>query len=975
MLPVLPARLVHRARSLPSRLRTWPHRLGADAVDTALARLGWLGVLVFLALVVVPGLLPSRVFLATDLLSVMDPWAVADGNEVTNRLSWDTIDSATPMAVLIVESVRSGDIPLWDPYTNGGTTLAALPNSGLLSPLSLPWWVLPPTAATAGVKILEVAAAALGMNGLLRRRWGLPRLTVPLATLVYATSGFMVAWTNWPQTRVAAMIPLLFWATDRLAVERRWRDVLPGALVIASMLLGGFPAIVVYSLLTAAGYLLVRALAHGLRPTQVAASLLRSAAGVLLGAGLAAVQLLPFVWQSLHYINFESRTAENTQPLPLQSLASALVPSLLGDPAADTGRWIAHPVEGFSYIGAAALVLVSLALLVTSRRRPPRGVLPFLITALVVLLVAVYLGGPLLRLLQEVPGVGSSPIGRMRSVLGFLVAVLAACGLAAVYEAEGLRAQLGRLWGVARPVRSRVVAGGALVVAAGLMGVMVVLAVRYRDPQDAQTSWRLIGTTLVLMGVCTAAAGLAWVLPRRSTAVLAVVVALVLTTLTSVDTARRWWPLSDSDTFYARTPTHELLEDRLDGNRYVSVYTAMMPGTSTLYRQRALSGHAFVSPQWRETMSQVEDGFFQTSTYSMLPVGSLLDGADSGVLDRYAARYVVAPMSEYFPGQREEGAAATEATTLRADGMVLASGSFAGAVRGIVVTASSYESLETDDGLLTVRILSDDDGSVLATSTSDIDGAPGLDGYVAVAGEDIPDNQPWHAEVALTQTEGSLDLGTRADGTLALDPYRPLDDGLRLVHAGDAIVLERLSALDRVRWASTQTVVEDEQERLAVLEEGELAEDTVVLEDASDVQAMTEGTSATVTEKDLGTDTVELAVDSDGPGWVVIADPLRDGGWQATLDGRQVELVEADNAAVAVYVPQAGNHTIRLDYTAPWLVAGLLVTGFSWAVVLVACLPGLLRRARAVASVVPVRARRKQAEASQGQVGDGQHHA
>lgn len=913
-----------------------------DRMDAGLATLGWALLALFLAVTVAPGLTGSRVFLGTDILTDFNPWAVVDGNAAINPNVWDTVDSAAPMAILIVDSVRAGDFPLWDPYTNGGTILAALPNSGLLSPLSLPWWILPHTAAPAGVKIMEMLAVGLGMHLLLRRRWGLARLTVPFATLVYATSGFMISWTNWPQTRVAALIPLLFWAVDRLALEHRWREAVPLGLIVSSMLLGGFPAILVYSLYAAIPYFIVRSLAEHVALREMAMSVLRSAAGVVLGVLLAAVQILPFIWQSLHYIDFGARTANNEGSLPAQSLATVLTPFLLGGPETTETRSIVHPVEGLSYLGAVAVVLVAAVLVLSGGRGPGRGVSAYFMIALLVVTVAVYSDGPVNDALQALPGIGMSPIGRLRALLGFFAAVLAAIGLSRVFEPDGLGAQIAR-W------RSRGALGAVAAVtrvsaAALLVLPLLLIAFRWQDPDDVEQSWSMIKAALLVTAITGLALLAAWARPRRALSAATVALCLALTTAGSIDVAHRWWPLAAPDTFYATTPTHDFLDENLGPNRYVSVYTAMMPGTSTVYRQRALSGHAFVSPQWRTTMQQVDHRFFQTPTYSILPVGAFLEeDVDSGVLDRFAVTYVVAPMSEYFPGLVEGEMATQGTTTLRADGRSLRSGALLGPVRGIVVQASQAESLSLDDGVLTVRLVSERSGEVLAQSVSDVTGAPGIDGYIAVAGEDIAADEPWRAELSLSGTRGSLDLATNGNGELAALPYRPVDDDLKLVHAGDAIVFERLTSLDRVRWASSEVVIEDEQQRLEQLENGGLDAETVVLEHPSDARGANGGSSATIHQEDLGTDAMELTVTTDGPGWVVVADPMRD-GWSASLDGQQVELVDAEGAGVAIYVPHAGSHTIRLEYHAPWFTAGLAVTAATWAALVAAAGWMLMRR-------------------------------
>ncbi|WP_188042992.1 hypothetical protein [Changpingibacter yushuensis] len=192
------------------------------------------------------------------------------------------------MSILITESAREGFFAQWDPYNNGGIELAALPNAALLSPLSLPWWILPAAMAPAGVKLLEIAAIGVGFHLLLRRQWHLPAVTAPLATLIYVASGFMVA-------------------VDALAVRRQWRYVLSVGVVVASMLLGGFPAVTAYALYCAAIWFVVRSILIPSPWKQKVIGVGKAAASLLLAFCISAVQVLPFVWFTLHNVDFESR--------------------------------------------------------------------------------------------------------------------------------------------------------------------------------------------------------------------------------------------------------------------------------------------------------------------------------------------------------------------------------------------------------------------------------------------------------------------------------------------------------------------------------------------------------------------------------------------------------------------------------------------------------------------------------------------
>lgn len=73
----------------------------------------------------------------------------------------------------------------------------------------------------------------------------------------------------------------------------------------------------------------------------------------------------------------------------------------------------------------------------------------------------------------------------------------------------------------------------------------------------------------------------------------------------------------------------------------------------------------------------------------------------------------------------------------------------------------------------------------------------------------------------------------------------------------------------------------------------------------------------------------EIAFQTSGeaPGWVLISE-LAYPGWRAEIDGRPAPLVRADLALLALWVP-AGEHAVRVTFTAPMLRTSLVVTLFS----------------------------------------------
>lgn len=909
---------LHGDRTSRSSLRDW------ELVDKLLAGFGWILFVGFLVLTVLPGLIGGKTFLATDYLSTYYPWAdTAQQQSPVNVGLGDTFDSVAPTSILITSSARNGSFAEWDPYNSGGTEAGALPNSALLSPLSLPWWILDGSRAPAGVKLLELSAVALGMHLLLRRQWSLPRSVVPLAALLFGSSGFMIAWTNWPQTRVAAMIPLLFWAVDRLAVELRWRNSILFGAVLASMLLGGFPAVTLLSFYSAVVYFFVRSasLNRSVRSTMI--GFLQSTIGGVIAVGLSAVQMLPFVWFATHYVDFEGRNGSNGTHLPLSTLATSIVPYLLGFPDNVASSWPVHFVEGFSYLGVAAVTLIVVAVLLRTRIVLPKGVLSYFVVGYLVWIVAIYFGGPLLHVIQLFPGVGTSLIGRARSLLGFFAAVLAALGAAKLFSPRPPNLRIESL----RVVTPRLVAVEAarmLVVAAVLVPIAISVREGYAGASNIlfAQKWVLVAAlsaVAVVMGCL-----MAWILPSRRAYAVMLSMALLVTAATGTDVAHRWWPLSDDSTFYPETSSHAYLSEHIGQDRYIAI-GSMMSGTSSAYRLRSVTGHAFTTPQWQNLLNKLDPDIFLTPTYSQLSSASILTSAQASILDRLGTRYYVLGPSLDLPGLVEASQPVDGEVELSSATPAASSATFTGPVRAVKLELLKQSGLAENATRLKADVVASD-GSIIATTVTKVSSL-GADFSVALDADTIPAGKSWHLELLVLDPGVTLTLGTTDPGRLSTALVRPADDGLSVVHTGDSTILENTRSLERIRWAAKQEVLTDETKRLDAMADPSTGSDTVILENSSDAaDAVDTSSQATVSAEDVNTNTISISVGSSGPGWVVIADAMRGNGWSATIDGKPTEMVDAEEAGVAIHVSDSGSHTIVLRYNAPYFRAGGWVT-------------------------------------------------
>lgn len=203
-----------------------------------------------------------------------------------------------PYHQLVARYLREGVLPLWNPYAFSGIPLLGDGQTAIFYPPSWLFLVLPAQLAMNWAILSQFSVAGVGMF-LFTREVGTGRAAALLAALAFMFNGFLTSrMVHLSIMSGAALIPLVFWAAERLRKQRTSGRLAVAALVVAMQAFAGHPQVPVYTATALVVYLLVQAFASAPRGrglSRMASALVGLGAIYVAGYSLAAIQLLPWV--------------------------------------------------------------------------------------------------------------------------------------------------------------------------------------------------------------------------------------------------------------------------------------------------------------------------------------------------------------------------------------------------------------------------------------------------------------------------------------------------------------------------------------------------------------------------------------------------------------------------------------------------------------------------------------------------------
>ncbi|NTW65175.1 MAG: hypothetical protein HGB21_02505 [Nitrospirae bacterium] len=280
-----------------------------------------------------------------------------------HTLIWrDTSKLFQPIRPLVVEALRSFQLPLWNPHEALGIPLFAQMMHGVLHPISLIGAFAFPHAGLDVFILIYIAVAAVG-SALLARVLGVSWGSAAVAGLGYGLSGYVLGMGSIIQyLGAAATAP---WALIglRMAGEGRRFGIVAAASALAVLHFAGDPQWTITVILLGTALAMDAGGMRGLRNAVI---------GAVVGTALAGIQLIP----TMAYIRETSRAMGLDSLDRLQwalapwRIIEFIVPGFFGGPGAGLEKWPVfmmlggHIQRGFEmpfvpsvYVGTGVLLL------------------------------------------------------------------------------------------------------------------------------------------------------------------------------------------------------------------------------------------------------------------------------------------------------------------------------------------------------------------------------------------------------------------------------------------------------------------------------------------------------------------------------------------------------------------------------------------------------------------------------------------
>lgn len=372
--------------------------------------------------------IPGDILLGTYYPWLNQGWGYPNKVPVKNALMSDVISLQYPWRYRVIEYIKKGELPLWDPSSFMGTSLIGNFQAAIFNPFNLLFFLPIPFKFVWGFQVvLQPLLAMIGMY-LLLRNWVLSKAAAVFGAISYGFSGPLIIWMEYNQHGFAiAAVPYLVLCLDKYLESKQIKYLSLFSLFITFIVFAGYPQHLYYIILLTFTYL-----SFFLIYKKAFNKILFKEIGLFLGflflgVGFSAVQLLPgldALSVSIKDIDVVAKINALTA-MPFKYLVVAFIPDFFGNPTTQN-YWGNGSYESFGFYTSLVSVVLAFLSLAFKNKRP----YVFILALFVFLPIILSLSSPVTAAIQNMSwlGLNGSVGSRILFLYSFAISGLAAIG-------------------------------------------------------------------------------------------------------------------------------------------------------------------------------------------------------------------------------------------------------------------------------------------------------------------------------------------------------------------------------------------------------------------------------------------------------------------------------------------------------------------------------------------------------------------
>ena len=358
-------------------------------------------------------------FPTTYLVNFFAPWNAYENfwQPIKNDAMPDIISQIYPWKIFAVDSLKNGQIPLWNPYSFSGTPHLANYQSAVLSPFNLFFFIFSNIDAWTIIVLLQPLLTGI-FTYIFVKSLNVGKTGSLISGISFMFSGFMTTWMGYATLGYAILfLPLALFAIQKVFETKKLLFLVLLSLTIPLSSFSGHFQTSLYLLVFLGLFVIFK-----FYQTRDKKQTVLSFTFIFLGLLLSSPQLLPSI--ELYLNAPRSGIFQKLEAIPLSHLATIFAPDFFGNPVTRNNP-IGHYSEWASYAG---IIPLFLTLYIIVRKRA-KEVIFFNIIGVTSLLLA--FNTPLLDLLfnLKIPVLSTSAASRIIVIFSFSVAILAGFGI------------------------------------------------------------------------------------------------------------------------------------------------------------------------------------------------------------------------------------------------------------------------------------------------------------------------------------------------------------------------------------------------------------------------------------------------------------------------------------------------------------------------------------------------------------------